>query len=388
MAYEGGRFTLIIGDIRVCKKVVCGYCTKEIESICKNAMRLIIIKLIQIKKYWLIDERKQDGFSALHLACLNNHFELVKVLVENGNLNINIKNDADQTPLHLAIDRLNFDIIKLLCTYKYPTDNKIRCNLNAQNKEGDSPLHCLLKNFSFSQLINKESKIKEKYLSIACFLIENGADVFLKNKSDQIPFDFCFDFEVVKFLFNFSIGLNRRFEQFFINENSSGNRIVKFCNEDYDICVFCLKKRRDILLKPCNHILVCDQCSVNCFKCFRCDCFVKETVRIGFCVICKNRMSSYLFEPCGHMIMCSECARTVKYCTKCKRLIEKLVSYKEVCSMNIHLANEQIILDLKRYITKLKELNYLKDRATCPLCKEAINNVIFFCGHSTCNACG
>lgn len=353
-------------------------------------MRLIITRLIQIKKYWLIDERKQDGFSALHIACLNNHFETVKVLIENGNLNINIKNDAEQTPLHLAIDRLNFDIIKFLCTYKYPTDQKIRCNINSQNKDGDTPLHCLLKNFSFSQLIKKESAIqlKEKYLSIACFLIENGADIFLKNNYDQIPFDFCYDFELVKFLFDFTNGLNQRFEKFFISENSIGHRIVKFSNEDYDICIFCLKKRRDILLKPCNHILVCNQCSINCYKCFRCECFVKETVRIGLCVLCKNRISSYLFEPCGHMIVCSDCAKTIKYCIKCKRLIEKLVSYKEVCLIKSHLSNEQIILDLKRYITKLRELNILKERATCQICRETINNLFFTCGHSTCRTCG
>ena len=353
-------------------------------------MRLVIIRLIQLKKYWLIDEKKCDGFSVLHIACLNNHFEIVKVLIENGNLNINIKNDSGQTPLHLAIDRLNFDIIKLLCTFRYPTDNKIRCNINEQDRDGDSALHCLLKNFSFSQLTFSNSNLqsKETYLTIACFLIENGADIFLKNKNDQIPFDFCYDFEIVKYLFNFKNGLNKRFENFFINEGSNENRIVKFINEDYDICVLCQKKKRDILLKPCNHILVCNQCSFSCFKCFLCECLVKDTVRIGPCVLCKKKYSSYLFEPCGHMIMCSECAKTIKYCIKCKRLIEQIVSYKEVCFIKNHSISQQIILDLKIYITKLKELNDLKNRATCQFCKLRINNLVFICGHSACKTCG
>ncbi|CAF0858471.1 unnamed protein product, partial [Brachionus calyciflorus] len=357
-------------------------------------MRFIITKLIQIKKYWLIDERKKDGFSALHLACLNNHYDLVRVLIENGNLNINIKNDAEQTPLHLAVDRLNYDIVKLLCTFKYPTDNKNRCNLNAQNKDGDSPLHCLLRNFSLCQLkLSNETNLiiisenRQMYQKIAYLLIENGSNIFLKNKNQQIPFDYCYDFEVVKSLFKFSNSLNRKFEHFFIVDEPAENRIIEFCKDDYNMCVICMKKKRDVLLKPCNHILVCNSCSINCIKCFLCDCFIKEIVRIEKCVLCNERGSVYLFEPCGHLITCSKCATSLKYCFKCKRLIERLVSYTEICLIKHDSANKQTILDLKRYMIKIKELNLIKQNAICGICNCSIRNLIFPCGHSFCKNC-
>lgn len=116
-----------------------------------SSMRCILNKINKQEKYWLIDERKEDGFSALHLACLNNYYDVVKMLIENGNLNINIKNANQQTPLHLSIERLNFDISKLLVEYKH-SDTTNNCNINAQDKDGDTPLHCLLRNFTISQL--------------------------------------------------------------------------------------------------------------------------------------------------------------------------------------------------------------------------------------------
>ena len=109
-----------------------------------SATKLLTMKLIEQQKLWLINERKDDGFTALHLSCLNNHFEVSKLLIELGAANLSIKTLNQQTSLHLAIERQHFQIIKLLI------DNK--SNINEQNKDGDTPLHCLLRNYNLIQL--------------------------------------------------------------------------------------------------------------------------------------------------------------------------------------------------------------------------------------------
>lgn len=80
----------------------------------------------------------------MHLACLNNHYEVAKFLIEKRHTDFNIKTLNNQTPLHLAIERHHYEIIKLL------VENN--CNVNDANKEGDTPLHCLLRNYNMIQL--------------------------------------------------------------------------------------------------------------------------------------------------------------------------------------------------------------------------------------------
>lgn len=108
-----------------------------------SAMRLILNKL-QPHRTWLIDEKKDDGFNALHLACLNNHLDIVQLLIDCGHVNINLQNINQQTALHLAVERQHLQIIKLLV--------QNNCNLNVQDKDGDTSLHCILRHHTLSQL--------------------------------------------------------------------------------------------------------------------------------------------------------------------------------------------------------------------------------------------
>ena len=44
-----------------------------------SAMRILLSKL---PRPWIVDEKKDDGYTALHLASLNNHVEVAELLVE------------------------------------------------------------------------------------------------------------------------------------------------------------------------------------------------------------------------------------------------------------------------------------------------------------------
>lgn len=40
------------------------------------------ILLTRLPRPWIVDEQKDDGYTALHLAALNNHVEVAELLVQ------------------------------------------------------------------------------------------------------------------------------------------------------------------------------------------------------------------------------------------------------------------------------------------------------------------
>ena len=65
------------------------------------------------EKPWVVNDQKDDGYTALHLASLNNHLEVVDLLVNLGNANKDYQNTNLQTPLHLAIQKQHPLIIRV-----------------------------------------------------------------------------------------------------------------------------------------------------------------------------------------------------------------------------------------------------------------------------------
>lgn len=117
------------------------------------------------------------GNTALHEVLQNrslsitDKISLSKSLISNG-ININIKNNEGNTPLHLiAISSNNkVSLIELFLDCK--------AEVNAQNTLGNTPLHEILQNTK----LNLEAKI---YL--AKILINNGANVNIQNKEGNTP---------------------------------------------------------------------------------------------------------------------------------------------------------------------------------------------------------
>lgn len=73
-------------------------------------MRILLSKLTGS---WIVDEKKDDGYTALHLAALNNHVEVAELLIHKGKASLNPQNVNLQTPLHLAVERQHTQIIRV-----------------------------------------------------------------------------------------------------------------------------------------------------------------------------------------------------------------------------------------------------------------------------------
>lgn len=71
------------------------------------------ILLMKLPRPWIVDEKKDDGYTALHLAALNNHVEVAELLVRQGKADMNLQNVNLQTALHLAVERQHTQIVRV-----------------------------------------------------------------------------------------------------------------------------------------------------------------------------------------------------------------------------------------------------------------------------------
>lgn len=79
-----------------------------------SAMKILLAKL---PRPWIVDEKKDDGYTALHLAALNNHVEVAEQLVLHGKANMDLQNVNLQTALHLAVERQHTQIVRVNIKY-------------------------------------------------------------------------------------------------------------------------------------------------------------------------------------------------------------------------------------------------------------------------------
>lgn len=70
----------------------------------------------KLPRPWIVDDAKDDGYTALHLAALNNHAEVAELLVRGG-ARPDLQNANLQTALHLAVERQHTQIVRLLVAH-------------------------------------------------------------------------------------------------------------------------------------------------------------------------------------------------------------------------------------------------------------------------------
>jgi E3 ubiquitin-protein ligase mind-bomb len=216
-----------------------------------------------------INTPKDDGFTSLHLATLNNHIEVAKVLIQNG-ANVDSVTENNQTPLHLAVERQNGQIVRLLV--------EENANVNIPDRYGDTPLHCALRQHTLMQLkelkespqdVSKvlSSSQKKASSSVSIFLASHGADFTLLNSSKQSPLDLCSESNLIKIL-------QKCREEYQMKQNGINEK------EELDKCIMCKSNQRDMLNIPCGHIMLCSSCSSNVSNCNHCDISIQDKIKV------------------------------------------------------------------------------------------------------------
>ncbi|KAL0274237.1 UNVERIFIED_CONTAM: hypothetical protein PYX00_006711 [Menopon gallinae] len=379
-------------------------------------MRILLMKL---PRPWMVDEKKDDGYTALHLAALNNHMEVAELLVRQGKADMNLQNVNLQTALHLAVERQHTQIVRLLI--------REGANLNIPDKDGDTPLHEALRHHTLSQLrqlqdardvgkllmnLGSQGADKKSSSSIACFLAGNGADLTIKNKKGQTPLDLCPDPNLCK-------ALTKCHKNKDTDQIEPPSQDSKDNSSALDECLVCSDVKRDILFKPCGHVACCSVCSTRVKKCLICREPVRGRIKIEECVVCSDKKASVLFRPCSHLCACESCAPLMKKCVQCRAQIDRMIPFSVCCGgggygtqvenveeeaaaaaaaaapNNVTEAGEGALMNNRSRaikntdIQKLQQqLQDIKEQTMCPVCLDRLRNMIFLCGHGTCQMCG
>lgn len=145
-----------------------------------------LIKEFNNNKNKLLDDQDDDLNTPLHLACLKQKEEVVRILLENG-ANVNAINAENSTPLNISCSKINLNIFELLIQYKSPINilNKVKSNENVE-----LPIHIAAKTgntFMFN------------------YLLQVGADPSIQNSKKQTALDIAIkkeNAEIVEILLN------------------------------------------------------------------------------------------------------------------------------------------------------------------------------------------
>jgi len=229
---------------------------------------------------WTINEKKDDGFTALHIASVNNHVKVIKLLLKQGKADINVQTNKFQTSLHLAVQEQDLEVVKMLV--------EEGANLDIRDVEGDSPMHDAVRYHTLLQLKSLQDATNvavaligftipdSKRLgsaAIACLLAEHGADIALKNNSDQKPLDLCLDEAL-------SLAINDHHLQ----SKRKRGRVTPLdaaTQAPAVLCIICSERPRDTYFKPCFHIVACSQCASSVSECLICNEQVESTTQVG-----------------------------------------------------------------------------------------------------------
>jgi ankyrin repeat protein len=86
----------------------------------------------------------------LFISIYERNFEMLKLLLKNKNININLKNNRQQTALHIAVYNRYFDAIKLLVNYG--------CDTNIKDNKGNTAL-LMTSDFNIINYLLKKSNV-------------------------------------------------------------------------------------------------------------------------------------------------------------------------------------------------------------------------------------
>lgn len=160
---------------------------------------LEVLTLLLDKGIFDINGQTRDISTPLHLAVSNRHYKAAELLLNRGS-DVNLKDDAGKTPLHLAS---NIKLTNLLIDSN--------ANINNLDKNDNTPLHLAVdraERLSTHALIMKTENINQKNdkgntpLHLAAYrgfcqgvrlLIGVGAEINEKNHCEQTPLDVAID---------------------------------------------------------------------------------------------------------------------------------------------------------------------------------------------------
>ncbi|XP_020622111.1 protein phosphatase 1 regulatory subunit 12C-like, partial [Orbicella faveolata] len=147
----------------------------------------------------ILNVAKSDGFTTLHIAAINDHREIAKILLKQPGCDVNALTVENQSALHLATNEGYSDMVEILLDHG--------ADVNSVDKDGDTALHIALAKESLVgtdlmsqmpslQLLLRVHGDSRSYATVTRCLLSYGADVFKVNGRGETPLHRCQGSEV------------------------------------------------------------------------------------------------------------------------------------------------------------------------------------------------
>jgi Ankyrin repeats (3 copies)/Sel1 repeat/Ankyrin repeat len=107
--------------------------------------------------------KTEDGSTALHLAALEGHADIARLLLASGAA-VNARGLREETPLHMAMYDARREVAEVLLANQ--------ADVNAQNAQGETPLHLAA---------------RKGHRELVVLLLDHGADVNAKDREEATP---------------------------------------------------------------------------------------------------------------------------------------------------------------------------------------------------------
>lgn len=374
-----------------------------------------------------MDIKKEDGFSALHLAALNGHYSVAETLITSGKANINIINNRKQTPLHLSVSQSHCAIIELLVSQG--------ANCNALDEDNDTSLHISLFKWSeqlkpdafshencpaISDMLAQLANIRHDRsvnLAISCYLIQEGnADVNIRNRTGKTPLDLLEPGSGSLGSVPSSAGSTSMIKEYLLN-------MLEVRNEQ--------QQQRAVQQQELEQDVIDLEDGMSALKIG--SVIPMDLINDIECLICNENFANVQFSPCFHQVCCTDCCVKMKKCIICQQQIQKKIVFSRDTGHILNVIDSCLVSNIRKdskgnseglheskvqkseLIQKLmvgdgpqsaggasslgsgcqvERLRYLEskiaeieDANCCSICMERVRNVVFLCGHGACVNC-
>ena len=159
-----------------------------------------------------VDINKPDGLenTPLHIACLDGKHKIVKMLLENAKIDMNLLNCFNECPLISSCASNDIDCVKVLLefnAYPHRRDYKGNNAIHVACEYGNIEIIQLLLNRGV--LINCRNSVGKTPLYVACvekhlkcvmFLMQNGAYINIPDADGRTPLMACYDTKIKQYL--------------------------------------------------------------------------------------------------------------------------------------------------------------------------------------------
>ncbi|XP_029434484.1 E3 ubiquitin-protein ligase MIB2 isoform X2 [Rhinatrema bivittatum] len=308
----------------------------------------------------LVDAKKEDGFTALHLAALNNHQEVAEILIKEGRCDVNLRNNRLQSPLHLAVTQGHTGLLQLLV--------QEGADVNAEDEDGDTPMHIALERqqllSSVAEREGEGSSLLAKLqasgflgnvemnmgAAMACYLAREGADIGYANHRGKSPLDLILDGRVLQIVKNLA-------QSFREQQSQTDSPMVS-------------RSLRRVHTTPNTMTNLS----------------IVSPAAPAECLVCSELALLVHFFPCQHSIVCEECSRRMKKCIKCQVSITKKLK-QDNSEVEGGLPSSEALG--QRKVMEELQIRYrqMEERITCPICIDSHIKLVFQCGHGSCLEC-